>query len=217
MRENESRIFFSLIFSLYRTAIRESSFVAPVQGELRLPDDAEAERLESFLDRPDLRLREGLAVQVREGRPFRPLDGLIEQVRRARGEGIGREEMSERDPPPKGEVRMPRHVVPAADADCDRRIDRLQAEQDPTDDPRGLAVPPLALRAALLDVEGRRGEIGTVVGRLEGHLVTEVPARLAEGPERRRHPTRGRRYEGPRLSAELRGARIPDWVDRQAG
>src|SRR5947208_6171174 len=193
------------------------SFVPATRRQLRLPDDAKAERFESFLDRPDLRLREGLAVQVGESRPFRPLDGLIEQVRGARGEGIGREEMSERDPPPKGEVRMPRHIVPAADADRDRRIDRLQAEQDPTDDPRGLAVPPLPLRAALLDVERRRGEIGTVVGCLEGHLVTEMPARLAEGPERRRHPTRGRRDEGLRLSAELRDARIPDWVDRQTG
>src|SRR5207249_10241767 len=120
-------------------------------------------------------------------------------------------------PPQRGEARMPRQVVSAADADRDRGIDGLQAEQAPTDAPRGLAVPPLPLRAALLDVERRRGEIGTVVGCLEAHLVTEMPARLAEGPERRRHPTRGRRDEGLRLSAELRGARIPDWMDRQAG
>src|SRR5207237_9666742 len=97
------------------------------------------------------------------------------------------------------------------------RPGRRRAERDPPLALRGLAVPPLPLRAALLDVERRRGEIGTVVGCLESHLVTEMPARLAEGPERRRHPTRGRRDEGPRLSAELRGAWIPDWVDRQAG
>src|SRR5437773_5444526 len=154
-------------------------------------------------------------MHVGEGRPFRPLDGLVGQFGRARGHCIGREEMSEREAPPQREVRMPRDVMPASDADRDRPIDRAQAEEDPTDDARGLAVPPFPLCAALLDVERRGCEIGTVVGRLEGHLVTEMSACQGKGPERRGHPPWGRWDEGLGLPPELRVARIPDRVDGQ--
>src|SRR5439155_25812468 len=50
------------------------SFVLPIRGEVRLPDEAQSEALESLFDVPDLRFRESLAMKVSEGSSRHPRD-----------------------------------------------------------------------------------------------------------------------------------------------
>src|SRR5438445_13802535 len=106
-----------------------SSFVLPVQREVRLPDNAESERFETFLEGPCLRFREALAVHVRDGRAARPLDRAIDDLRRCPFKRVRREEMAERDAALQREVRMPWDVVTAAAADADRARDQPEPQQ----------------------------------------------------------------------------------------
>src|SRR5437899_6514259 len=105
--------------------------------------------------------------------------------------------------------------MPASEADGDRRVDRFEGEEDPGDDPGSGEVRPLRLRAALLDVERRRLQVGTVMRGLERHVVREAPRLLAQAPKSRRHPPRRGRHERLRLSAELGSARIADRMNRE--
>src|SRR3989454_9005449 len=103
-----------------------SSFVLPVQREVRLPDHAESERFETFLEGPGLRLRQALAVHVRDRGAAGAIDRLIDDLRRCPFERVGREEMAERNAPLQREVRMPWDVVASAESDRDRCVDGLE-------------------------------------------------------------------------------------------
>src|SRR5947199_1989839 len=155
-------------------------------------------------------------MKVREGRSLRPLDRLLKWAWGRLREGICREQVSESDPPPKGDVRVPGHIVPASETDRDRGLERTQVEQDAGDRAGGLAVHPLPRRAPLFDEERGRREVRTMMGPLERHLVAESPPRMAKSAEGGGHPSRCRRDEGPRLAAKLREARISDRVHREA-
>src|SRR5207245_2245 len=94
-------------------AVGLCSFVLPVRVEIRLSDDAQSERLETFFDGPDLRFRKGFAVEVGEGRSVGPLECAFHQVGRPLSQGVRWDEVCEGDPLSEGEVRVARHVVAA--------------------------------------------------------------------------------------------------------
>src|SRR3989449_6210114 len=193
-----------------------STFVLPVRQEVRLPYDAEAVRLQLLLIGPHLRFRQTLAMDVAQGRTVGSVDRLIDHMRGPPFEGIRRDEVSERNPSKEREIRVPRDVMPASEADGDRRVERFEREQDSGDGPGGGEVCPLLFRAALLDVKRRRGQVRTVVRGLERHVVREAFRLAAQAPQGRRHPPGRGRHERLRLPAEFGPARVADWMNREA-
>src|SRR2546422_11679505 len=100
-----------------------SSFVLPVQREVRLPDHAESERFETFREGPGLRLRQALAGHVRDRGAVRPLDRAIDDPRRCPFKRAGPEERAKRHPPIQRKARMPWDVGTSAEADRDRGVE----------------------------------------------------------------------------------------------
>src|SRR2546430_14535747 len=112
-----------------RTAVGKSSFVLPLQWEVRLPDHAESERFETFREGPCLRLREALAVYIRDRRAGGALDRLIDDLRRCPFERVRRQEMAERGAALQRGGRMPWEVEASAESDSDRGVDPPQPQQ----------------------------------------------------------------------------------------